>query len=266
MSEPSFGEHLAYDRTGAVAEVLFDRPGHKNALTDGMVEDFVRAVRHADDDSSVRAIIVSGTGEAFCAGGDIGETNAEAAGSVSPNSFGPEDERWAVSFRFDRIETPLVAAVNGVCAGAGMEILHATDIRIAAPDAAFGHPEPGIGVFPAGGATVRLPRQIPHAYAMQFLLTGELFPAAFAKEAGLVTEVVTGDVRERAREIASGIAENSPRAVQAIKRSVSETADMERREAFLHEAEIGREVWASEDAKEGIQAFLDGREPEFQDF
>lgn len=266
MSEPAFGEYLAYRRTGSVAEVRLDRPEQKNALTDGMIDDFVRAVHHADDDSEVRAIVVSGTGAAFCAGGDIGETNAEAAESVSPESFGPADKRWAVSFRFERIETPLIVAVNGVCAGAGMEILHATDIRIASSDATFGHPESGIGVFPAGGATVRLPRQIPYAYAMQFLLTGELFPAAFAKEAGLVTEVVDGDVRERAREIAFGIAENSPQAVHAIKRSVRETADMERREAFLHEAEIGREIWASEDAKEGIQAFLDGRSPEFQDF
>jgi enoyl-CoA hydratase len=264
MSEPSFGEHLAYRGTGPVSEILLDRPEKKNALTDRMIDDFVRAVRHADDDSEVRAIVVSGTGEAFCAGGDIGETNAEAAESVSSDSFGPEDERWAVSFRFEPVETPFIAAVNGVCAGAGMEILHATDIRIASSDATFGHPEPGIGVFPAGGATVRLPQQIPHAYAMQFLLTGELFPAAFAKEAGLITEIVDGDVRERAREIASGIGENSPQAVQAIKRSVRETADMERSAAFLHEADIGREVWASEDAKEGIEAFLNGRDPEFR--
>ena len=266
MSEPSFGEHLVYHRTGSTAEVQLNRPEQKNALTDGMIEDFVCAIHHADDDSEVRAIVVSGTGGAFCAGGDIGETNADAAQSVSPESFGPADEQWAVSFRFERIDTPLIAAVNGVCAGAGMEILHATDIRIASSEATFGHPESGIGVFPAGGATVRLPRQIPHAYAMQFLLTGELFPARFAKESGLITEVVDGDVVERAHVIASEIAENSPRAVRAIKRSVHETADMERRDAFLHEAEIGREVWASEDAKEGIQAFLDGRDPGFQDF
>jgi len=265
MSEPSFGEHLAYHRTDSVAEVRLDRPEQMNALTDGMIDDFVRAVHYADDDSGIRAIVVSGAGGAFCAGGDIGETNADAVQSVSAESFGPEDERWAVSFRFDRIGTPLIAAVNGVCAGAGMEILHATDIRIASADSTFGHPESGIGVFPAGGATVRLPRQIPHAYAMQFLLTGELFPARFAKEAGLITEVINGDVGDRAREIASKIAENSPLAVQAIKRSVHETADLERRDAFLHEAQLGRDVWAREDALEGIKAFLDGREPEFED-
>lgn len=264
MSKPSFGDHIAYRGKGSVAEVILDRPEQKNALTDGMIDNFVRAVHQADDDSEVRAIIVSGTGEAFCAGGDIGEVNADAAQSVSAESFGPSDERWAVSFRFDRIGTPLIAAVNGVCAGAGMEILHATDIRVASSDATFGHPESGIGVFPAGGATVRLPRQIPHAYAMQFLLTGEIFPATFAKEAGLVTELVDGDVRERARDIASEIAENSPRAIQAIKRSVHETADMDRRDAFLHEAEIGREVWASDDAKRGIEAFLNDSDPEFR--
>lgn len=263
MSVPDIGSDLRYDRDDAVVTVALNRPSKKNALTEEMIDDFVTAVRFADEDDAVRSVIITGTGDAFCAGGDIGTTNAAVAESVSEDSFGPGDDHWAVSFRFDDIDTPLIGAVNGICAGAGMEIIHMTDIRIAAADAQFSHPEAELGVFPAGGATVRLPRQIPYSYAMQMLLTAEFFPAKFARDAGLVSELVEGDVRERAYEIACSVAANSPTAVQAIKRSVRETADQEQRDAFLHEAAIAREVWASDDAEEGIKAFQEGREPSF---
>jgi enoyl-CoA hydratase len=167
--------------------------------------------------------------------------------------------------RDEQITTPIVAAVNGYCVAGGMEFLQATDIRIAAESATFGLQEPRWGICPMGGSHVRLPRQIPYCRAMEFLLTGDLFSARRAADAGLINEVVPdGEALSRAEEFAASIAENSPFAVQKIKETVLETRQMVEADAFRVETEHAREVFEHEDAREGLSAFAEDRDPSFR--
>jgi enoyl-CoA hydratase len=160
---------------------------------------------------------------------------------------------------------PIVAAVNGDCIAGGVELLLSTDIRAAVPEARFGLPEVKWSIYPFGGATVKLARQIGHVHAMDLLLTGRLVDAQFAAQVGLVNLVVERDrLMGWAIETAATIAANSPTAVQAVKTQISSaTADYARsREAM--EQELGDRVRASPHFKEGVAAFLEKRKPEYR--
>ena len=167
--------------------------------------------------------------------------------------------------RFE-IWKPIIAAVNGAALAGGMEILQATDIRVAGESARFGVSEARWGLFPLGGSAVRLPRQIPYTIAADLLLTGRHITAAEALEIGLIGRVVPdGQALAKALEIAETIAANGPVAVRAILRAIRETEGMPENDAFAVEAKIGMEVFRSEDAKEGPRAFAEKRRPQFQD-
>src|SRR5690606_6784396 len=161
-------------------------------------------------------------------------------------------------------EGPGVAAAGGSCYAGGIEILQAFDVRVAAEGARIAVSEVQRGLFPMGGSTVRLPRQIPWTVAMEMLVTGEPISGRRAYEIGLVGHVVPdGQALERAREIADRIARNGPLAVRNIKASVLAADALPEAEAYRRELELGMEVMASEDAKEGPRAFLEKREPRF---
>jgi enoyl-CoA hydratase len=147
----------------------------------------------------------------------------------------------------------------------GTEILQSTDIRIAGKSAKFGIPEARWGLFPLGGSTVRLRRQIPHTVAMELLLTGKHITADEALRIGLIGSVVPdGEALAEARKVAVQIASNGPLAVQAIKRSVRETDGLPEKEALAKELEIGWPILSTEDAKEGPRAFVEKRKPDFK--
>jgi enoyl-CoA hydratase/carnithine racemase len=151
---------------------------------------------------------------------------------------------------------PIVAAVNGLCLGGGFEILLATDLRIASTTASFAFPEPTMGFVPAGGTLVRLQRQIGYAPAMELLLTGERFTAEHLLRVGVLNQVVEPDaLLEVARERAERLASLSSQALQTIKQSVLELADLPAGAAFAREAELGQRAFTSDDAREGLQAF-----------
>ena len=151
---------------------------------------------------------------------------------------------------------PIVAAVNGLCLGGGFEILLATDLRIASSTASFGFPEPTLGFVPAGGTLVRLQRQIGYAPAMELLLTGERFTAEHLLRVGVLNQVVDpGELLDVARERAERLASLSSQALQTIKRSVLELADLPADEAFAREAELGQRTFTSDDAREGLRSF-----------
>jgi len=249
-------EKIQYEEDGPVAYVTLNRPDSHNALTMEMIRGLRKALTGADENESVRAIIVTGAGnEAFCAGGDLKNTMPE----IDENE-GEGD----IMFRRETITTPLIAAVNGYCIAGGMEFLQATDIRIAEANAEFGLQEPRWGLSPRGGSHVRLPRQIPYCHAMEFLLTGELFPAEHAKEVGLVNYVVPdGKSLERAEEIARSIVENSPFAVKKIKETVLRAENLATEEAHQLERDIGETVYDHPEATEGLRAFEEQRTPEF---
>jgi enoyl-CoA hydratase len=175
------------------------------------------------------------------------------------------DLHWKALLRHYRVKKPLIAAVEGTAVAGGTEILQGTDIRIAAQSAKLGVAEARWGLFPLGGSTVRLRRQIPYTLAMDLLLTGRHVTAEEALRIGLVGRVVPdGQALPEARKVAEQIAANGPLAVQAIKRSVIETEGLPEKEALAKELEIGWPILSTEDAKEGPRAFMEKRKPDFK--
>jgi enoyl-CoA hydratase len=160
---------------------------------------------------------------------------------------------------------PIIAAVNGYCVAGGMELMLATDIRVAAEHATFGLMEVKWSLIPYAGSIVRTPRQIPYCNAMELLLTGDRIDAPEARRLGLINHVVQAEqVMAKAQELAGKIAANGPLAVRAIKEGVAKTSGVPLLEGYKIESELARVVFSSEDAKEGPRAFREKRKPNFK--
>jgi enoyl-CoA hydratase len=262
MGEP----HLILERQEHVAIVTLNRPEARNAFGAEMLVRMADAWAEIDGDPQIRVAILTGAGGNFCAGSDL---KAMAGGFVEDQwkkRFTEDpDLHWKGLLRHYRMKKPLIAAVEGYAIAGGTEILQATDIRIAAATAKFGISEARWGLFPLGGSTVRLRRQIPYCQAMEILLTGKHLSADEALKIGLIGRVVAqGEALLEAKKVAEQIAQNGPLAVQAIKRSVQETEGLPEAEALKKELEIGWPILSSEDAKEGPRAFAEKRKPQFQ--
>ena len=262
---------LLAEKDGHVLTVTINRPEKKNAVNAEVLCGLNDAWHRLDEDDELRVAILTGAGDSFCAGMDLGVINKLTAGKPPEDEF---EERlakdmsiifngWLKTYRPTR---PVIAAVEGYALAGGTEILQGTDIRVAAESAVFGVTEVQRGLFPMAGSTVRLPRQIPHTVALEMLLTGNPYSAAECKAFGLVGHVVPdGKALEKAREIAERIAANGPLAVRAILKAARETANMPEEDAFEQkEMAIGIPVFSSEDAREGPKAFLEKRKPVFK--
>jgi len=262
MAEP----HLILEREGHVATVTMNRPEARNAFGPEMLVRLADAWAELDADPQVRVIILTGAGGHFCAGSDLkamatGWDQGEWAARFKEDN----DLHWRALLRHYRVKKPLIAAVEGTAVAGGTEILQGTDIRIAGAGAKLGVAEAKWGLFPLGGSTVRLRRQIPYTLAMDLLLTGRHITAEEALRIGLIGRVVPdGQALTEARKVAEQIAANGPLAVQAIKRSVIETEGLPEKEALAKELEIGWPILATEDAKEGPRAFVEKRKPDFK--
>lgn len=264
--------HLIYEKKGAVATLVMNRPERRNAMSPEMIVELVDAWTDVRDDPEVRVAILTGAGDrAFCVGGDLQLLIPLLSGARAPEDEWDRrvvDDRRLVMHallrRFD-VFKPVIAAVNGVALGGGTEILQATDIRLAVPEAQFGLSEPKRGIIPAGGSLVRLARQIPWCRAMEMLLLGDPISAERAERIGLINEVFpTPDLLRRARDIADRLAENGPLALQKIKEVVARTSGLPLDDAFRIESEASREIMRTEDAREGPRAFMEKRRPAFR--
>ncbi|MDZ7733332.1 MAG: crotonase/enoyl-CoA hydratase family protein [Acidimicrobiia bacterium] len=262
MTEP----HLLFERDGHVAIVTLNRPERKNALSMEMMARMYDAWVEIDGDPDIRAAVVTGAGGDFCAGMDL----KAFAGGFDDDPWQQRmnddpDLHWKALLRHFKPSKPLVAAVEGYAVAGGTEILQAMDLRVAAEGATFGITEVRRGLFPLGGSTVRLSRQIPYTLAAELLLTGRHLPATEAREIGLVGSVVPdGRARDAAVELAHQIAANAPLSVQAVLRSLRETREMTEADGLAFELEIGFPIVGTEDAKEGARAFAEKREPRWQ--
>jgi enoyl-CoA hydratase len=258
---------LLVERDGSVVTLTMNRPAARNAFDPEMLVRLADAWDAIDGDDSVRAAVLTGAGGHFCAGTDL-KLMASGYGQDDPwraRLVAEKDLHWKAFLRSHRLTKPLVAAVEGYALAGGLEILQATDVRVAAASAKLGIPEARWGLFPLGGSTVRLRRQIPYAVAMDLLLTGRQMSAEEGARVGLISRVVPdGQALAEARRVAAEIAANGPLAVQAIKRSVLESDGLPEREALARELEIGWPILATEDAKEGPRAFAEKRRPEFK--
>lgn len=261
MSEP----HLLVEREGHVVTVTFNRPKARNAWSLETMARMWDAWQMIDEDPEVRVAILTGAGGTFCAGADLKLMHSDQSDNPWHARFREDPElHWKAMLRHYRLKKPLIAAVEGFALGGGTEILQCTDIRVASESAVFGLTEAKYGLFPLGGSTVRLRRQIPHTMAMDMLLTARRITAAEALSFGLIGRVVKdGQALATAKEIAGVIAANGPLAVQAIKRSVIESEDLSEKDALARELAIGQPVFKTEDAREGPTAFAERRTPKF---
>jgi len=267
MSEPA----VLYEKSGGVATVTMNRPEFRNAINPEMLCRLADAWQDVNDDPDVRVAILTGAGDkAFCAGADLDRLVRMMQGLRPPET--DFDERIKADYtiiykgllRNYQVNKPIIAAVRGFCVAGGTEILSCTDIRIAGEDARFGLAEVKWSLFPMGGSTVRLPRQISYCNAMEILLTGEQLSAERALQMGLINKVVPpNEVLSEAHRYADIINSNGPLAVQAVKRSVLAGIGLPPEQALEKEMEIGIPVSMSEDCKEGTKAFKEKRKPVF---
>jgi enoyl-CoA hydratase len=268
MSEPA----LLYEKDGHVATLTMNRPEARNAINPEMLCRFADAWQDVNDDPEIRVAVLTGAGDdAFCAGADLDRLVRMMQGLRPPENEWDERIKNDIGLIYKGLMRsldvikPIVAAVKGFCVAGGLEILNCCDIRVASDDAQFGLAEVKWSLFPMGGSTVRLPRQIPWPMAMEILLTGERISAAEAHRICLINKVVPRDqVMKEARRYAEIICENGPLAVQAVKRSALAGSGLPTEKALERELEIGIPVSMSEDAREGPKAFKEKRKPVFK--
>jgi len=262
----SSAPHALVERDGHVLVVTMNRPEARNAFSGEMLARMADAWRLLDEDPELRVGILTGAAGCFCAGADLKAMSAGHGRDEWTARFEQDaDLQWKALLRHARPRKPIIAAVEGYAIAGGTEILQGTDIRVAAAGATFAVAEVKRGLFPLGGSTVRLRRQIPYTLAAEILLTGRRLDAEEARAIGLVGRVVPdGEALAEARRIAEEIAGNGPLAVQAVLRSLRETEGMPEVEALQLELRIGLPIFATEDAREGPRAFKEKRAPRFR--
>jgi len=242
-----------------VALIRINRPEARNALNTQVRLLIARHLAELGEDDATRCVVLTGNEKSFAAGADIKEM--AGIGPIEHMARGT-DKLWR---SIAACPTPMIAAVNGFALGGGCELAMTCDIIIAGESARFGQPEVKIGVMPGGGGTQRLTRAVGKYKAMKICLTGELFSATEASDMGLVSEVVAdAEVEKRAVEMAAHIAGLAPLAVRQIKEVVLAGQDVALRTALRLETKAIQLLFASQDQKEGMAAFIEKRKPKFQ--
>jgi enoyl-CoA hydratase len=250
---------LLVERDEPIAVVLLNRPDALNALSDDLMDELVQTLEELDRDGAIRCIVLGGSERAFAAGADIAEL---AASSAIDLYYQRRIERWDA---IRGLWTPLVAAVSGYCLGGGCELAMACDLIVASETAQFGQPETGVGVIPGAGGTQRLTRAVGKALAMDVILSGRFLSAHEARDAGLVARVVAMEAwLAEAKSLAREIASKAPIATRLAKEAVDRAYEGPLQLGLEYERRLLYLAFASEDTKEGLQAFLEKRKPEFR--
>jgi enoyl-CoA hydratase len=246
---------------GAVT-VTLERPEVRNALNDALREELAGVLTAADDADAVRVLVLTGSPEssAFCAGSDVNQLRgrdlvAQRAASERPRIYDVVGD----------LRTPILARLNGHAVGGGCELAMACDVRIAHEDGQFGQPEANLGIIPAGGGTQRLPRLVGPGVAKRLILTGDLVDGEEALRIGLVDSVHDdAGLDEEVATVAAGIAEKSPLTMAIAKRAVDASQELGLERGIEYESDLALQLFATADKEEGIEAFLEGRDPVFE--
>ena len=257
------------ERDGQTMVITMNRPHRKNALSGAMLIRMHDAMVEASNDPDIRCIILTGAGGDFTSGADLRAMSGDG-GDLDPEIDVPARMatdpgiHWKGLLRHYRPTKPLIAAVEGVAIAGGTELLQGTDIRVAGESARFGVSEVRWSLYPMAGSAVRLRRQIPYTVAAEILLTGKHITAAEALHYGLIGSVVPdGQALEAAKAIAATICAAGPLAVEAVLKTLHDTDGMTEADALAYEFEYGQAIFATNDAKEGPQAFAEKRAPNF---
>ena len=250
---------VTVEREEPIAVVRLNRPERLNALNDRLMGELVGVLGDLDLDEGVRCIVLGGDERAFAAGADIEEM---ADATSMQMLYARRVERWDA---IRRLWTPLVAAVSGYCLGGGCELAMACDLIVASETARFGQPETGLGIIPGAGGTQRLTRAVGKAKAMDVVLSGRFLDAREAEAAGLVARVVAREAwLEEAKRAARAIAARAPVAQRLAKEAVNRAFDSTLEVGLDYERRLLYLAFASEDAREGLNAFRAKREPRFR--
>jgi enoyl-CoA hydratase len=244
------------EREERIAVVRLNRPEQLNALSNQLMNELVGALENLDEDETIRCLVLTGNEKAFAAGADINELSDATHFELY---FGGRIDKWDA---IRKIRTPIVAAVSGYCLGGGCELAMACDLIVASETAQFGQPETNLGVLPGAGGTQRLTRAIGKAKAMDVILTGRFLDAREAEQAGLVARVASSDDwLEEAKGVARAIAAKSPVGVRLAKEAVNQAFETTLAAGLDAERKAFHLALSSEDAQEGLRAFLEKRSP-----
>ncbi len=245
---------------GRVAIITLNRPKQLNALNDQLMTELGAALKAYDQDEAIGCIIVTGSEKAFAAGADIGAMASYSFADAYKGDF--ITRNWE---QIRSVRKPVIAAVSGFALGGGCELAMMCDFIIAADNARFGQPEIKLGIIPGAGGTQRLPRAVGKAKAMDLVLTGRMMDAAEAERAGLVSRVVALDkLMEEALGAALMICDYSQIAVMAAKESVNRAFESSLTEGVTSERRLFHALFATDDQKEGMAAFVDKRKAQFK--
>lgn len=254
-------ETILYETGGGVANIRLNRPGSLNSLNRQLVEDLGSALKKAREDPEIRCVVLTGAGRGFCAGADLTEGAVENPGDISAvlrERYNP------VIKTIQEIEKPVIAAVNGVAAGAGCNMALACDLVIAAESASFLQAFVKIGLVPDAGGSYFLPRLVGSKKAMEMMLLGEKISAAEALRLGMINRVVPdSDFEAEAGKLAATIS-SGPRCQGMIKKMLSMSSEMDLGDCLNMEAEFQAKAAATEDFVEGVSAFLQKRKAQFK--
>jgi enoyl-CoA hydratase len=251
--------NILTSRQGSVGIVQLNRPQALNALNSALMDEVVHALAAFDKDEGVGCIVITGSEKAFAAGADIKEmANASVVAMMSSPFIGYWD---AVT----RVEKPIIAAVSGYCLGGGCELALACDLIVAAESARFGQPEINLGIIPGAGGTQRLTRAVGKSLAMDMILTGRRITGLEAVQHGLAARVVPdAGYLEAALEVAQEIAGKAPVALRVAKEAVNHAYETTLAEGVQVERRLFNLLFATEDQKEGMAAFVEKRKPEWK--
>jgi enoyl-CoA hydratase len=254
-------KNIIVDIDENVCTIRLNRPDAMNALNLDLLQELGVALGEAQKNDKVRACVITGSDKAFAAGADIKMMAEKSFVDVFTSDLFTSEEA-----AITRVRKPIIAAVSGYALGGGCELAMMCDFIIAADTAKFGQPEVNLGVMPGMGGSVRLTKLVGRAKAMDMALTGRMMEAEEAERSGLVSRVVPAKkLIEEAVGAARKIAEKGALSVMAIKETVNRADEMPLREALLFERRLFHALFATEDQKEGMNAFLEKREPQFRD-
>ncbi|MEY4697593.1 MAG: hypothetical protein RIT14_2021 [Pseudomonadota bacterium] len=254
-------ETLLVEIEDYVALIRLNRPDALNALNTRLMRELAAAVTAAEANDKVRCIVITGSEKAFAAGADVREMAEKTFTDVFfDDLFGPEAEALS------RVRKPIIAAVSGYCLGGGCELAMMCDFIIASDTAKFGQPEINLGIVAGMGGTQRLTRFVGKSKSMDMHLTGRFMDAAEAERCGLVSRVVPAkDLIAETLKAAGKIAQKSALTAMVVKECVNRAQEVSLREGLLFERRMFHAVFATEDQKEGMNAFVEKREPQFRD-
>jgi 2-(1,2-epoxy-1,2-dihydrophenyl)acetyl-CoA isomerase len=256
---------LLVEKKDGYAIITMNRPDRLNALNDELTFQIQDALKETEKDPAVRAIILTGAGRGFCPGQDLQNRNFSDAGAARPSLGDSIRRRYnPIILKLRRMEKPIIAAVNGVAAGAGASLAFACDFRIVSDQATFVQSFTKVGLVPDSGATFVLPRLIGLTKAFELMITADKIDAKQAFDLGLVNELVPQDqVMPKAEEWAARLAKGPTKAFGLTKRAVNKAIYPDLEELLEYEAHLQEIAGRSDDFQEGVQAFIEKRQPAY---